>query len=105
MHELPRRALGGHEIKPSPRAHARGQLQNALCDGTAAAKIIKQPAVQPRGLQVFLYRLHVKTHGAAHSLRHSTAKKLFFAAYASRLTSARTCSSVTPRTSTRLLRL
>src|ERR1700738_221387 len=72
MHQLPRRTFGGDKIKPSPRAHAGRQLQNALRDGIAPAKIIKQPAIQLGGLQIFLYRLHVKTHGVAHSLLQPT---------------------------------
>src|SRR5258708_39267897 len=109
MYQLPRHALRWHKIKPPPRAHPRRQLQNAQCDGIAAAEIIEKPAVQVRGLQVLLYRVHVKTHRAAHSMRQSTceltATQLSLVAYASRVTSASTCCSVTPRTSTRLLRL
>src|SRR5260370_40718191 len=70
MHQLPRSTLYRNKIKPSQRTHARGQPQNAVRDGIAAAKIIKHPTVQPRGLQVFLYRLHVKTHETVRPPRH-----------------------------------
>src|SRR6266404_872709 len=108
MYQLPRHALRWHKIKPPPRAHPRRQLQDAQCDRIAAAKIIEKPAVQVRGLQILLHCLYVKTHRAAHPIRQSTRLPTaysFVSSYASRVTSASTCCSVTPRTSTRLLRL
>src|SRR6266404_3078491 len=108
MHQLPRLPFRRHKIKPPPRTHARRQLQDAQCDRIAAAKIIEKPAVQVCGLQILLHCLYVETHRAAHPIRLSTrlpASNRFVSTYASRVTSAITCCSVTPRTSTRLLRL
>ena len=48
VHEFSGHALGGHKVKPAAGAHGLRQFQDALSDGVAAAKIVKEPAVNAR---------------------------------------------------------
>src|SRR5216110_2216567 len=62
MHQLFRSSLGWNTVEPPARPHSVRQAKDMLRDGIAPAKIIKKPAVDPRGPQIALYFLDVCAH-------------------------------------------
>src|SRR5204863_9263950 len=68
MHQLFRSSLGWNKVEPPARPHSVRQAKDMLRDGIAPAKIIKKPAVDPRGPQIALDFLDVSAHWAFTSI-------------------------------------
>src|SRR5262249_26266691 len=65
-------AFCGNEIEPAPRTHSGREIENALRDRVAAAKIVKKPTVQPCGAQIVLYFGKIERHFLRRRTHHTS---------------------------------
>ena len=67
------------QVVPSPRRHvsAAGQSGKARGDWVGAMKVVKQPSIQVRCAQGFLYSGHIKFHSVQYTARFLPVMTLF----------------------------